>query len=298
MSFDLKKEQKSLKEKTLSNPFKEQIAKKIAPFVEKVEKDLQEYLLTLEGKGPLYEPLSYALLGAGKRFRPALVWMIAEGLSPKEGLKEAALAAECFHTASLIADDLPCMDDEKSRRGRPALHQAYDEATAILTSYALIAEGYRLLTKGSPERCRLAVENASQNSGLEGASTGQYLDLYEQMGEGETLQQITRLKTVSLFEISFVFGWLFGGGTPSQLESVKKAAMHFGMAFQIADDLEDEKEDLEKEKKANAALHFGKDKAIEMFHVETKDFIIELSELGLQKSPLYEAAKALQLSSN
>ncbi len=102
----------------------------------------------------------------------------------------------------------------------------------------------------------------------------------------ETLRDIIHKKTVSLYEISFVLGWLFGGGNIEQLNTVKKAASHFGMAFQMADDLGDVDQDIANGRKVNLAVAFGKDVVQKMFHEEINLYLKTLVELGLDVEPL------------
>lgn len=217
-------------------------------FREPIETAITESLSTFGSKSGLRDAIVYALKNGGKRFRPAIVYMVAEAIGKSRDVTDAALAIEFFHTASLIADDLPCMDDDEQRRGHSSLHRAFDEATAILATYALIAAGYdkiRLAAQkfGSEKVGLLAIENASHNTGIFGATGGQYDDLYPPTLSEETVLDVIDKKTGTLFEISFVFGWLFGGGDLSLIEEVKEMARSFGRAFQISDDLLDLEQD-------------------------------------------------------
>ncbi len=211
-----------------------------------IEVKISEAIHKMGVKTPLRDACEYALRNGGKRFRPALVYLIAEGLGKENDISDAALAIELFHTASLIADDLPCMDDEETRRGQAALHVVYGEAVAILATYALIAEGYERIRlnaqkmENGGEIALLALENATKNTGICGATGGQYFDLF---APEQNLVEMIQKKTATLFEISFVFGWLFGGGEIGKLDIVKKASNHFGVAFQLYDDLMDIDED-------------------------------------------------------
>ncbi len=266
-------------------------------FQKNFEKLLAEHLSDLGDKSPLHNACEYALLNGGKRFRPFLVHLVANAVQPGALVSQAALAVEYFHTASLIADDLPCMDDDDMR---PSLHKAYNEPTALLASYALIASGYNALAKNArqlvqekvpyAERadgiCTLAVENVSFNTGLWGATGGQYLDIFPPDLTFATIKDVIYKKTVSLFEISFVLGWLYAGGELNRLEDVKKAAAHFGMAFQIADDIGDQEQDKINERKINVANVIGKEPAIEMFHAEMIAYKSQLEALGIASPEL------------
>lgn len=177
-------------------------------------------------KSPLREACAYALLSGGKRWRPLIVLVVADAIGKQADVSFAAMAVECFHTASLIADDLPSMDDDDIRRERPSVHKQFGEGVALLASYALIAIGFECIAKNvetiksasailanqSDLLGTLALQNAAFNTGLRGAVGGQLLDLTPPNLSLETLKEVIHKKTSSLFEISFVFGWLFGGG--------------------------------------------------------------------------------------
>jgi geranylgeranyl diphosphate synthase type II len=231
--------------------------------------------------------------------------MIAEALGKNLDVTNQAIAIEYFHTASLIADDLPCMDDDDERRNKPSVHKVYGEAVALLASYALIAAGYGALADLSPscvkagigsQEIALALENASYNTGLHGAAGGQYLDLFPPDLQESTLREILHKKTVSLFEISFVFGWLYGGGDISRLPLVKQCASHFGMAFQIADDLGDVEQDKKNGRLVNMANVFGIDAAKAMLAEELKGFHSVMEHLELVSQPLESLAARLAAS--
>jgi len=247
----------------------------------------------------LRDACDYALTNGGKRIRPALVLMIADALGKQRDATQAALAIEYFHTASLVADDLPCMDDDDARRNKPSVHKVYGEAAALLVSYALIAAGYACIEKGTKKLpngdrvCALALENATYNTGLHGATGGQFLDLYPPNLEETTLREIIHKKTVSLFEIAFVFGWLYGGGDPRQLFLVKCAAAHFGMAFQIADDLGDVEQDAENGRVVNYANLYGHARALEIVQEELELYKQALKALNLHAPALYDVADEL-----
>ncbi len=260
---------------------------------------MREVVQDLGPESQLRNACEYALLNGGKRFRPALVMMVAEALGGGEQAVPAAMAIEVFHSASLVADDLPCMDNDDYRREKPSVHKKFGETTALLVSYALISAGYELIAKSSrnlndAERGLLAVQTASRNTGLRGAAGGQYLDIHPPVLNEKVLREIIHLKTVSLFEIAFSFGWLFGGGDLDLLDTCKKTAWHFGMAFQIADDLGDVEQDAHNGRKVNYASFLGTEKAVEMFHVELSQFYKGIIALGLEGSPLPQLGKYLE----
>ncbi len=272
------------------------------------EKKLQAAAKEFNCHPTLKEACGYALLNGGKRLRPAFVLMIANAIGKGFDASEAALAIEYFHTASLVADDLPCMDNDNLRRNKPTVHTVYGEATALLVSYALIAAGYECLAKNarliskansdllsySQQACLLALENASHNTGIAGATGGQFLDLYPPNLQEATLREIIKAKTGALFETAFVLGWLFGGGAISELEHVKRAAQHFGMAFQIADDLGDIEQDRLNQRAVNMAAVIGKEAAERMFHEELEGFIKILFALPMKEEELLLLSEELK----
>lgn len=256
----------------------------------------------------LREACEYALMNGGRRFRPALVFMVAEALGNDLNPFNAALSIEYFHTASLIADDLPCMDDDDFRRNKPSLHKVFGETTALLASYALIAAGNARIADcahymnqfshplgvNSYYLGALALENAASNTGIQGTTGGQFLDIFPPELSLEVLREVIQKKTVSLFEVAFIFGWLFGGGHPDQLPFIKQAATHFGMAFQIIDDFGDMKQDIVNNRKINMVNVFGVDKASQMFHEEITGYRKVLTHLKVGSSDLLGIAGCLE----
>jgi len=265
----------------------------LKPHQERVDRLLRESLKSMGRETALVEASRYALLGEAKRFRPAIVFMVAEAIDPNADVSAAALAVEYFHTASLIADDLPCMDNDDFRRGKPTLHKAYGEPVALLASYALIAAGYESLAAAGGESVRLhaALQCAAKNTGVLGATGGQFLDLTLCEPSLEQMDEMLLKKTASLFEIAFVFGWLFGGGELSQIERVKLVARDWGMAFQIVDDLDDLSQD--DGRCVNLAARLGKSAAIERVQAHVRDLRDNLGHLGLVSQDLDRLIEAL-----
>ena len=273
----------------------------------KFEKELSLSIERFGEKSRLRDACEYALVCGGKRLRPIIVMMIADALSNGLDVMPAALGVEFFHTASLIADDLPCMDNDDIRRNRPSLHKAFGEATAILASYTLIAEGYggihlngeRMKEDGrfgsmANDASLLCLAAATRCAGIQGATNGQFLDLFPPDATWETILKVIVQKTVTLFEISFYFGWLFGGGSLSRLEDLRMCAFHLGMAFQIADDLDDDRQD--GETGVNTATLLGKEKAISLFEREIASFRSSLERLDLWTPPFQELYDSLNRS--
>ena len=192
----------------------------------------------------LAEAIRYSLMSGGKRLRPMLLLLAAEACG---GAREAALPAACavemIHTYSLIHDDLPAMDDDDLRRGRPTCHKAFDEATAILVGDALLAFAFEVLARdtqpaATAARCVATLAEAAGPTALVG---GQVADMAGEFSEGEldTLEAIHRRKTGALFQASLRLGGLVAGGSDEQLEQLSAYGRCFGLAFQITDDLLD-----------------------------------------------------------
>lgn len=259
-----------------------------------IEIALQSKIVEMGEKNQLRDACEYTLGCGGKRIRPLIVMMVADALQLGRNVLPAALSVEFFHTASLIADDLPCMDNDDFRRNRPSLHKAFGESIAILGSYTLIAAGYEgihqnaLLMKQDPlfaskanEALFLCLGVATRCAGIQGATNGQFLDLFPPDATEATICKIIYQKTVTLFEISFIFGWLFGGGDISLIETLKRAAYHLGMAFQIGDDLDDDLQDSSCANTKGVVAIWGRDKAIFRFKEEIALFKKALEKLGL-----------------
>lgn len=239
-------------------------------YKDRFENELPKMIEQMGEVGVLKDACAYALKSGGKRLRPILVLMIGEMLGNCD-VMPSAFSVECFHTASLIADDLPCMDNDSIRRGIPTLHIAFGETAAVLASFTLMGAGYggihengKIMAKDGEKRAMICLGEAVRCAGLNGATQGQFLDLFPPDLNLETIQSIIYKKTVTLFEISFLFGWIFGGGELDRIPLLKKCAYHLGLAFQIADDLED----VAQEKGLNLALCLGREKAISCLEQE------------------------------
>jgi geranylgeranyl diphosphate synthase type II len=265
----------------------------LSAYKERFEKSLPEAFLSFGQESKLKEAIVYALSNGGKRFRPALVFMVAEAVNSKADVSKAALTVEYFHTASLIADDLPCMDDDDERRGKPTVHKVFGEAIALLASYSLIAQGFEQIAENG-----YAVTEAARKMGSCGLIGGQFFDLFPKGFSEEEMLEMFHMKTVSLFDLSMVLGWLFAGGAHEKIPLVQKAAFHFGIAFQILDDIDDMSQDIKSSNPSNYAVQFGKTKAALAVQEHAQLFSQALKELGLQSTPLSFLAKFLASSSS
>jgi farnesyl diphosphate synthase len=190
--------------------------------------------------------MRYAALGPGKRLRPFLLIETGRLFDvERKGLLRAAAAIECVHTYSLVHDDLPCMDDDDMRRGRPTAHKAFDEATAVLAGDALLTFAFELLadsaTHPDPRVRANLVLCLAKASGAHGMVGGQMLDLVSE-NEAVDERRITRLqqlKTGALIAASCELGALMGHASPEAMHAVMAYAKDLGLAFQIADDILD-----------------------------------------------------------
>ncbi len=193
--------------------------------------------------------MRYSIFAGGKRVRPLLALAAAQAIGGEEGRARAlpfACAVELIHTFSLIHDDLPSMDDDDLRRGRPTCHKAFDEATAILAGDALQTLAFEIVATGvgSVERSGVvlgALAILARACGTEGLIGGQMDDLkYEGVpARPEDLERIHRTKTGALIVATVTGGGLLAGATPSQIEALRAYAEPIGLAFQIVDDILD-----------------------------------------------------------
>jgi farnesyl diphosphate synthase len=192
----------------------------------------------------LHEAIRYAVLQGGKRVRPLLVLAAGELVdAPPAGLDCAALAVEYVHVYSLIHDDLPCMDDDVLRRGKPTVHVAFDEATAMLAGDALQAEAFRVLAEAPlPAEARAALmHELALAAGTAGMCGGQAIDLAA-VGVPLTLaelEQMHRMKTGALLRAAVRMGALAGTATAATLAALDRYAQAIGLAFQVIDDVLD-----------------------------------------------------------
>ena len=205
----------------------------------------------------LVEAMRYAAIGGGKRVRPLLLVATAElfGVN-RDAAINAGCAVEAIHAYSLIHDDLPCMDDDDLRHGKPTLHKAFDEAAAVLAGDCLHALAFDILTQADTStdpfvRAEL-VATLARASGHDGMAGGQMMDIVSEEEEYD-LRQVTRLqqlKTGALLAASVEMGAILGRVPPEGRTHLRAYARDIGLAFQIADDLLDVEGDEEKAGKA------------------------------------------------
>lgn len=193
----------------------------------------------------LFAAARYSLLEGGKRLRPILTLATTESLG---GSLEAAMAPACalemIHTYSLIHDDLPCMDNDDFRRGKPSLHRAFPEGHAVLTGDYLLTHAFGVLSQAShlsaEQRLQL-VTILSQRAGSDGMISGQVLDL-DVVGKKidlEALKLVHRLKTGALLKASIEFGGIVANISETDMGHLRQFGEQIGLAFQIVDDILD-----------------------------------------------------------
>jgi len=202
----------------------------------------------LPGAEKVREAMRYAVFSDGKRLRPVLLLTVGEMMGRDNAhLLQSACAVEFIHTCSLILDDLPCMDDSQTRRGKPALHIAFDQATAILAAeglllqaFALISDNARRLGLDSPAALS-AVEAAAEAAGYPGMVAGQYLDLSSKTDppDRQRVESILLMKTATLFTASARIAAIFSHASDQEEKALVQYGSCLGLAFQITDDLFD-----------------------------------------------------------
>jgi farnesyl diphosphate synthase len=214
--------------------------------LERVEKALEHYLPEPAiAPAQLHEAMRYAVLGGGKRVRPLLCHAAGELTGASAGCLDAAAAAlEMIHVYSLVHDDMPCMDDDELRRGKPTVHVKYDEATALLVGDALQSQAFVALTDGAvgPFKQAALVRELALASGSVGMAGGQAIDLAS-VGHALTrpqLETMHRMKTGALLRASVRMGALAGEAPGADaLRSLDAYAAAVGLAFQVVDDILD-----------------------------------------------------------
>ena len=232
----------------------------------------------------LHEAMRYSLFAGGKRLRPVLAYATWEMLNGQgEDIFYVTSALEMFHTFSLIHDDLPCMDDDDLRRGKPTAHKQFDEATAVLSGDALVILGFELLGKTKyPE----TISVAAKALGSQGMIGGQVVDIESEGKEVQlgTVQYIHMYKTAALLRASIVCGAIAAGADQKTIEIFGEYGNAIGLAFQIVDDILDIEQTTEQlGKDAGSDLERGK---------ATYPALIGLEASKARAQELYEEAIA------
>lgn len=262
----------------------------------------------------VYKAARYSLLSGGKRLRPLLLLVTAKEISNgdervMERAFTAALAVEMIHTYSLIHDDLPGMDNDDLRRGKPTLHKVYPEGQALLAGDLLLTSAFEHLAFAdnfSAEEKIQLIQTLAKLSGGSGMIGGQAIDLAGEVQGKAGLDRLHQMKTGALIQASVMMGALAAGSSKSVLETLSRFAAHIGLAFQIVDDVLDVTHPEEKHGKASDSENgkttyvslLGQKKAeqtaTELLHIAIK----ELETLNYNFVELKQVAKALVYREN
>ena len=272
----------------------------------------------------LLEIMNHALSG-GKRLRAIIPVIIGKKINKKIDLTNLACFIELFHNASLIIDDLPCMDNDLFRRNKKTVHNKYGVTKAQLTVNIMMEIGNKLLSKNFDKIEKLQIideetinfikimcyQNINDNLGLLGAASGQFIDTcpinkflssdeYElDYNSMESLLNLIHLKTSTLFEISFVCSYLMSGGDSKNIDELKKAVRYFGLAFQISDDFEDIKQDMNRNNEdqkfnPNLVCKYGKHKILKIYNKSVEEFKNIMKKLNIYDIVFEEIMDFLQ----
>nr|WP_295902084.1 farnesyl diphosphate synthase [uncultured Bdellovibrio sp.] len=227
-----------------------QLEKEIANRVETVNQYVEKYLSTMvlpqgEAISELRKSMLYSATNGGKRFRPVLSLLVAElfGCS-QERILPFATAVELIHTYSLIHDDLPCMDNDDVRRGKPTNHKVFGEDFALLAGDALLTEAFLLIADGYSDTSFLVGQLTrllSEAAGVRGMVGGQAIDLRasQKKFSKEELTHLHLLKTGALIRVAVEGAAVIAGARPTDIESLRRFGEGLGLAFQVADDVLD-----------------------------------------------------------
>ncbi len=275
-----------------------------------VDRALEEALPEISGPAEgLGRAMRYSLFAGGKRLRPILCLAGAEavGAAPEIAMP-AALALEMIHTYSLIHDDLPAMDNDDLRRGKPTSHKVFGEALAILAGDGLLTEGLRFLAGAGlqglvrPDLALAALEVIARAAGKEGMIAGQVVDLESEGREADEslVRFIHHHKSGALIAASVTSGAILGGGDESQIKALERYGRSVGLAFQIVDDILDIEGDIEEmgktpgmdqaRGKATYPRVVGRDRSWEEARRMVSEAQAALAGFGPETDPLREIA--------
>src|SRR5579872_108507 len=258
----------------------------------------------------IHKAMRHSVFAGGKRLRPILCMeagrMVASSLPP--GIEDLGAALEMLHTYSLIHDDLPALDNDDLRRGRPTCHKVLGEATAILAGDALQTQAYEVLARlrcPAEQRVRIIEEIARGTGTVDGMIGGQVVDLEAEHTKptAEMLEYIHRSKTAALITASLVSGGLYAGADESETSKLRAFGLAIGLAFQIVDDVLDVTQTSEQlgktagkdtaSEKATYPALFGIDASVKKADALVNEAFAELDSFGERAEPLKELARFL-----
>ena len=214
-------------------------------YIDLVDNALKEYIKEADTpQKKIYDAMTYSLFAGGKRLRPVIMLMTAKmcGAAPDTVLPFAC-AMEMIHTYSLIHDDLPAMDNDDLRRGKPTNHKVFGEAIAILAGDALLTKAFEVALWNSqtaePKRVLRALDDLSKASGADGMIGGQVIDIESHDEDLELLKYLHSLKTGAIIRASGIIGAILAGADDEQINAIDSFCYNLGIAFQIQDDILD-----------------------------------------------------------
>ena len=249
-----------------------------------------------EGWQKLNESMRYSLLQEGaKRFRPTLSLLTADALGvDRSAVLPFACAVECVHTYSLIHDDLPSMDNDDFRRGKPTNHKKFDEATAILAGDALLTDAFGIVAEAYvevPEAAVRSILELSRAAGSQGMVGGQAIDLAAKKTnfDFEDLRLLHLLKTGALIRVASVGAAIVAGASEEQIEDLSDYASSLGLAFQVADDILDYSQ--ERPESGSYCALLGPEKTRELLHELTDEALEAIIDWDDRAEPLRELAQ-------
>lgn len=266
---------------TPSHLVEEQLFAALAPSRERASRVIEREAARWSGPKKLVEAMRYAVLGDGKRVRPSIALDVAMFLGGEEAalrVESAACALEWLHTYSLIHDDLPAMDDDDERRGRPTVHIAFDEATAILAGDALQSEAFHLVAAEDASQRSDAIRvrqtlSLARHVGIGGMCGGQAVDIGHEAQSVEELRAMHEGKTGALFASACEIAAIAAQCTDEDIEAWTRFGSLFGLAFQLSDDVLDldEVQTSEHEAGVNLAHRLGHETAIEWVRKDCRE---------------------------
>ena len=269
----------------------------MATKVGSIEPALERLISSQVAPPLLTEAMRHSVMGGGKRLRPVLTLTSAEVMGGEENAAlPAALAVELVHNFSLVHDDLPCMDDDDWRRGRPTCHKVYGEAIALLAGDALLCLAFQVLADSAPTVSRRRVARAlaelAQAAGPAGMTGGQVLDLAGKasLPGVEGLRQLHAMNTGALITAAVRLGGIMAGAGKKHMDILTCYGRNLGLTFQIVDDLLDVGGG--KDEASYPAL-FGCDASWGMARKATEAALAYLEPLGGQARPLRALAEAM-----
>ena len=281
------------------------LTKKFQGWKEKIDQALEEYLPREEPT--LFEAMHYALFSGGKRFRPLLLFSAGHYFRAlEEEMVPVACAVEFIHSYSLIHDDLPSLDNDDFRRGKPSLHRAFGEAIALLAGDALLTLAFQVVAEASFSPSRLAIKveivrRLSQAAGVSGMIGGQIQDLQltdEVRDEARFLAMVGK-KTGQLITFSVMTGGLLGEASERERRALFNFGQNLGLAFQLRDDLADLNQDEQARQQAknspNYALVFGQAKTRQEVNSYVDKAVGALKEGGINSPELIYLSEKLRV---